>query len=319
MPLAVSGQMLDRRLAVLLLTGCNTVYGLDDLAYDAGQPESDPLEVVDELVVEAADVVTGQAPAPLPPEDLPPELVDRELVVRYFIDEAQSGSSPETLDDAADPLVGHPVALQLQYDDVDSDERLAFTLTNENRGLSWAHAAHDARASVLVEGTKLHETLDGTTAATLEAVINIDAVTTYHSRIVHFGDGEKSGYLTVSSDGDDSLNVYWQDVKLGNWSVPFIGGRHVIHVVIDTSLEAPDQRMKLYLDGDDSVEPTDSMAPDRDDRLELPEDSYFVLGNREIGDRSFEGVLHYAAVYAAALTVDEVGDNARELMVRDDR
>ena len=59
----------------------------------------------------------------------------------------------------------------------------------------------------------------------------------------------------------------------------------------------------------------------QDQTVDLPDiaDLYFALGNREIGQRAFRGVLYYAALYAEALPPAAVMQNAAALLKNDDR
>ena len=339
--------MFRRHLALIALMGCNTVYGLDDLSYSEDPSDSDPPTAVDDDEGNGEGTGEGNGEGNgggngegtsggngggigegiggSPGGDRAPALVGDKLVARYFIDDAVSGAPVGGLADAADEKT--PLSLHLDFSE-HLELVLSLTAPDGRGALSWIKTGEDARASVAVAGTNFEDKLQDSPQATLEAVVNLDAVSDLRSRIIHFGYWEKNGFLTLASKVPDTVDAFWNNKPLGRWDITF-GKRQVIHLVVDIELDE-DQRVKLYVDGNDLHTPTvfesdgiTSGPPS--DTLDLkPPDgetykTYFVLGNREMGERSFKGKLHYAAVYATALTKDEVGANASALMDRDDR
>ena len=61
-----------------------------------------------------------------------------------------------------------------------------------------------------------------------------------------------------------------------------------------------------------------SSGLDPNEALNLQTMRHFVVGNREIGGRSIEGMIYYAAIYNVALTPAQVLQNAQLLLVNDD-
>jgi len=261
-----------------------------------------------------------------------PVLVDNGLVARYFIDDtALPNGVVTTLADAADD----PLPLSLDYglsnlEHLSTLSLLSLTEDNGRRALSWSGVDTPARASVEVnDWEKLYTKLDGTEQATLEAVVKLGEVSESHSRIMHFGDGKEGGRLTLGSwsgkgNCGQGVDAFWNNQPLGCWEIPFTE-RVVIHLVINTESDDP---VKLYLDGSDNLQRiefnsngVDSGPPTDELNLGLIEPGaapYFVLGNRELGGRSFKGKLYYAAVYNVALDDDEVDQNAKILGQSDD-
>jgi len=342
--------MFDRRLALLLLTGCNAAYGLDDLSYSEERWESPPSTSEG---AGSGGSMGGAGGAPV--------LVDNGLVARYFIDDtALPNEVVTTLADATDD---ETLALNIDYGTPSGEGgaggaggagaaggaggagdagELPLSLTGDDgfRALSWNRIESNARASAEVRdvpGNKLHSELDGKEQATLETVVKLDQVSSQRSRIVHFGSGGEGGRLSLGSwqdrysvcesrDGTPGVDAFWNYKLLGCWPVPF-NERVVLHLVIDTRAPSPDDKTKLYCDGipvrtiaiDEHGDKSEPASGGLD--LRLDDDNlatYLVLGNREIGARSFIGELYYAAVYNKALTESEVETNAELLLERDD-
>ncbi|EYF04858.1 LamG-like jellyroll fold domain-containing protein [Chondromyces apiculatus] len=237
-------------------------------------------------------------------------LVDRDLLVRYFIDEGGSGAATGTLADAAlDPL---PLA-------VTGSSALSFVTEGGHRGFGWNVSGDSGRASVAVPGSKLEARLNGSQQGTIEVVVDIDAVVSQSSRISHIGFDEQSGSFSLTSNSTSRLQFRWNNsILAGSWPVALPAlGRAVVHVVLDTTQEDPEARLRLYVNA--SPMPRVSGAvPTQDALVALVPDTHYVLGNREVGLRSFKGSMFYAAMYTAALSTEEVLHNTALLLVNDD-
>lgn len=246
--------------------------------------------------------------------DVPADMVDRGLLTRYFIDEAGSGTGPSLLmDSAADPL-----PLALAYDGGEP----VFVEIAGNRGLRWTELGNDGFAGVLLNGTKVHTALDGATAATVEVVLSVEATDPDGSRFSHIGVGADS-YFSLESHLDSRVEFHWEgQVKKtsGRWNLDLPSrGRFVAHMVFDTTQNTPRDRLRLYVDGQEVPSNTQD-DPLPGDTVTLPGGAlYYVLGNREVGGRTFRGTLFYAALYGEALTAQEVAANAARLLVDDDQ
>ncbi len=247
-----------------------------------------------------------------------------DLVVRYFIDEAASGTAPAELLDAAP----EPFDLPLTYGGV-----MQYTEQVGHRGLRWTAAGEDDGAFAAVAGTKVFD-LDGSTVGTIEVVADIDQVTYLGTRLAHIGGGVDSGLTMASSfswvrgepEVADATRVeirtgYSDRVVTSYFQVNlFRLGRVVLHAVVDTSASAVEDRTRLYLNGvripldsfNDAIEPAQG-AP-----LVLEPQSSLGVGNRAIGGRSPEGAIFYAAYYGRALSEEELEHNAGLLQIQDD-
>jgi hypothetical protein len=242
-------------------------------------------------------------------------LVDRNLLVRYYLDEADSGQAPaEALDAAPNPL-----PLTLTY-----TPGMSYASVDGHRGLSWTAIELSGRASAAVASTKVEGGLAGHGAATIETVVELSAVSTLNSRISHIGTVNESGRFTLSSGETGMVNFFWmptgalEPVLAAGYPVDFPAlGRVVLHLVLDATQPATADRARLFVDGVE-VAAVVSTPPLPDETIVLAADNHFVLGNREIGMRSFVGVLYYSAMYSDALTDLEVQNNAAVLAASDD-
>jgi hypothetical protein len=100
-------------------------------------------------------------------------------------------------------------------------------------------------------------------------------------------------------------------------AVPTLENRTVLHLVFDSNEADPADRARFYVDG--VIAP-----PSNEESIALGAQignlagEYFVLGNREVGARSFRGTLFYAALYDTALGPAAVAHNAARLVANDD-
>lgn len=237
-------------------------------------------------------------------------LIDRGLVVRYFIDEAASGTQPLFLIDSTDD----PLSLPLYY-----EQGFGFSQNDSHRGLSWNSSQQRGHAGVNINGTKLMTLLNGSTYATIEFVADIKSITDNISRIVSIGTGDIGGNLLVGTDESNRLKLYWDyGVTVGEWILPLTTfGRSVVHVVIDTTAEAEADRVQLYINNM-KIGRLPGMSPGQDEPIDLPDDAQLTLGNSFGGAVSFSGTLYYAAVYNEAFTPEEIIANTALLTERDD-
>ena len=255
------------------------------------------------------------ADAAVIPED---ELVTRGLLTRYFIDEASSGSSvTELLDSAANPL---PLTIDYAGAGV-------FIENNGNRGLRWEALTQDSRAAALLDASsKVRTALDGSRQGTIEVVVNIDQFVA-GSRLSHIGEAGDRGLFTLRLENDPTPRVRFvlnsDDADQTDWDVNLPSrGRTVLHLVLDTTQGNDDDRVLLYVDGEEQ-QSVGGARPARDEEIDIPSPQpAYVLGNSAAGSgdggRGIFGTIFYAAMYSTALDDDEVEHNAELLLVNDD-
>jgi hypothetical protein len=249
-----------------------------------------------------------------PDTGVPAVLASTGLVVRYFIDEDDSGTGPTELQDSAPD----PLPLMLYYD----DEIMTFTEDSGNRGLHWDRITTGAqdRASVLADGSKIASALDGSQTGTIEVVVDLAMVHDTGTRLAHIGSGTDRGVFTLRSrENTTNLQFSLNNNATGAWDVELQGGgRMVLHLVFDSRETNPLPRVVLYKNAI-AMTPVSEPNPDAGATIVIGADDYYVIGNRESGDRVGVGSIFYAALYSAALTPVEVAHNAGLLLLDDDR
>jgi hypothetical protein len=239
-----------------------------------------------------------------------PPLLDDGLIARYFIDEADSGQGPTELVDAAPD----PVPLAITY-----IPQMSFAEKDGHRGLEFTTEGLDGRASVLADGTKFQTRLAGAMTATMEAVVEIAAVTSSGSRIMHMGAATSTEWwFSMGTGSVNRMDISIEDDWLGYFVVPLtVLGRVVLHSVIDNTQTDPEARTRFYANG--GITPRIWGTPfDQDHPFDIPAGKYFVVGNREVGQRTIRGINYYVAVYDIAFSEAQVQANASALLASDD-
>lgn len=276
-----------------------TVVGLDGTASSSSTTTADTTTSAPDDTT--SDGTTGPGPSPL---------VDTGLLARWYVDEADTGKLVTSVLDSHPPTVD----LVLLYESGSP----TYAEIDGNRGLSWPQVGLDGRAIVPIAGTKLLDDLGGAQQATFELVLGVKAVSGSTSRFLHFGTGNGSGDFVIGTDRMDLIELRWNDAAtVRNFDAALTSDRQVLHVVVDTTQAAPEDRFRAYLDGSELVS-QDMAAPVQGEGLPLQPSSSLVLGNRADGQRSFRGTLHYAAIYLAAFDASDIKANAEALLISDD-
>jgi hypothetical protein len=268
-----------------------------------------------------SDVVGGAGSGGAPGGGSPtggsaPMLVNRNLVARYYINEAPMGQGPTQLLDAAPDPLDVPILYTAS---------LAYQQVMGNRGLEWL-AADSARAAVAIDDTKFVTMLDGARQITLEAVVDQPVALVDAPRLIYLApliDPASDGQLSMHFSGmagqvKTNFNSPLDTIDSGFSTASVVGlGRVVIHTVIDTAQPLPEDRVKIYIAGALQPEESNVATPLLDEALSLPSGA-MVFGNRIAADRAIIGTLFYMAIYAAALSDAEVGQNVSLLGSDDD-
>lgn len=238
-------------------------------------------------------------------------LNDSGLLVRYYFDEAASGTTPTTVEDSS----GNNLDLTLNYGAGSSD--LEWTEVSGNRGLESKDTAGNQRAVYAINNTAdaLRTNLDNSTAITLEVVCRLDSFATGGGRI--FGINDRGGgngafmlrgtsatnwQFSLNTNIDGFPNIYrtWNGGS---------GTRDVWHVVFDPTQADEVDRIRVYKNGVVvTTTETISVGSAGDTSFNLPADHDLIAFNRESGGsfgRAADGVLFYAAIY------DEAFDDTR--------
>jgi hypothetical protein len=245
-------------------------------------------------------------------------LIDDNLVVRYFVDEADSGTDPtEVLDGSG---VGDPFNLTINY----GSGNMSYTEVNGNRGLESTSVTGTQRADKFIDDTsdKVRDNILGATKATMEVVGRFDAFNSSGSRI--FGirvDGTPtSDNFMLRPSPSDGYGVQLNGSTRRRYDLGT--GRMVIHIVVDTTEENEADRIKLYKNGALQT-PTETPATvTQNATISTASGQILSILNckdqNEEYHRPYEGVFFYGALYSDALTQEEVNNNYTILNVNDD-
>jgi hypothetical protein len=250
----------------------------------------------------------------------PALLIDDALLVRYYFDEQAQG---EPLQPVLDAGPGAPVDLVGYY--AAGTMQPQFVTNDEHGGMRWTTAGGAGRVSQPVgstaEQTKLSN-IAGSTTMTIEVVVRIDAAWAL-SRIVTLertAGGINLAFGARQTAGGLRYEIYRQGATWAEW--PASASRAVVHVIMDTELTSSD-RVRAFIDGV-AVAPTLLNPPSSGHTFGLNGDTALSLGNRfpfdggASEDRAIGGTLYYAAVYAGALSDEQVAHNAAILLANDD-
>ncbi len=236
-----------------------------------------------------------------------PALTDEGLVVRYFLDEAPAGAGPLLAMDWADD----PLNLPLEY----VEGTMHYVSDGTRRGLAFDDVGDDDAARGLIAGTKV-AALEGSYQLTIEAVVRVDDALGSGSRIVHIGRNSVSS-VSLAATGPDELQARWNGVEVRSFDYSgHRGASHVLHLVIDTAAANPASQFRLLADGVELNSLSVGTLPE-DSPLAYDEDSILALGNRN-QDRTFRGVLFYAAIYDYAFSDATVIEHIEALQESDD-
>jgi len=289
--------------AITLLAGCHLVSGLDSFRLEGSGGSGGMAQSGGGG--QAGDGGTGGI-------DLPRDLVDRGVVARWFLSESAGASK---VADAVEPSVDL---------DVEPNAKGFPELVGApgERGVRWATAGVDGFVRASISGTKLEQSFNGASVATIEVVTSLTAVYDGQTRLVHFGYGTDPGRLSLRAQNIGTPSLWVTNSRRVEWNVDLAQPRLVLHLVLDAA--APkDDRARLYAMGA-RVDPSLVAEPIQDGLMVNLDSSSteFHIGNRPqatMSDgRSPAGTIHYVALYDVALTEDEIADNATALAIRDD-
>jgi hypothetical protein len=190
------------------------------------------------------------------------------------------------------------------------------------RGAEWLEPGVAGKIFAVSDGTKLQESLEGSTTATVETVISVTDVASGNTRLVHFGEGTESGRFSLRADAPNEPVFFLDNNRQVAWDVSLAGPRVVLHLVFDSN-QAQGSRARLFVDGvlrqpfnANVINPGSTI----DISTDLPVE--FHIGNRadatDADGRSPQGVIHYVALYEVALTETQIAQNAARLAESDD-
>ncbi len=240
----------------------------------------------------------------------PGTLVDDGLIGRYFLDEAPEGTDPPSALDSS----GNELHMPITY----NADVVRYVTVGGNRGLEWTMRGAVGGPSISAGGP-ITDAYNGAQQATLEVVVDAQDVVNTGSRFMHIGVDENSDLSMVSGSLDRVELRTFGAVGVARWPHDLPGsGRVVLTIVVDTTQAEGSDRSRLYVDGI-QVAPMGPVNISQNQTMSIEGGARFFLGNRgESNDRSFQGILYYAALYSVALSEADVQTNAARLGRSDD-
>jgi hypothetical protein len=251
----------------------------------------------------------------------PTTLVDRGVVVRYFLDEAASGSMPAAvLDHGPPPTFDLPISYDgMQYASAPTGRGLAYDLDHlGNVG------------AVTTDGTKIRTDLDESVEATVEVVFDANPGSVEATQFIFMlkATATGDGRLGLALEGANPYFEYNQDTPATAdvtqlWDVDVhVLGRVVAHVVVNTALANAADRVVLFVNGTPApphLNPGIPVIPaTQDDGVNTCPSCELHIGNSISTQRSFAGTVFYAAIYNVAFTAAELQNNLTVLTANDD-
>ncbi|WP_050434031.1 hypothetical protein [Chondromyces crocatus] len=250
--------------------------------------------------------------------------------MRYFIDasDGAAGSVPASVKDSAlDPL-NLTVAATTSMGDTDPQ----LDGTPGQLGLAWSqNPGRDARVEAAIGGGKVFSRLNGNQSFTVELVmraqgfLNVDEpsrLVGLHTRDINHDKIDRFSLVAGGFLPPGHLGAYWNQhtpsrngALAGQWIVD-LSTRQVVHLVVETNAPELD-RVRLYVNGNPVPGEASVTPPSANEQLSLNGADVLVLGNALLG-ASFQGVLHYAAVYDEALDEPRLAAHACALLASDD-
>ena len=241
-----------------------------------------------------------------------PDLIDRGLVLRYFMNEAASGTTPTMLLDSADA----PLPLPITFG------QATFVEDNGHRGLRFPASQSSGKAEVSIgSSSKLANLMAPARTVTIEVVAQIDnagaAGGANESQITGMRGGNPDFMLTAI--GTTDLRFFRPFGNVGaTWNGVHDQQRMVLHLVFDSTQVDSATRIELFKNSA-LVPKTTSSPPAQGQQVGLGGSDDLVIGNRQQADRSIQGTIFYVAYYNVALSSEEISTNAQHLIVDDDQ
>ncbi len=276
---------------------------------------------------------TGAEDAPVEvAEDLPAP------IVRYWCNDAASGTSPTDLGDT-----GVPPAAPLALNYVSGSP--SFFKESTGRGLQWPATSLDRAGAwfQITPGDKIDAAISGNGEATIECVVTFPATIAEDIQCI-FGinrfDAEgdivalwlMNGSLIVDANGGAGIYPanYGALAYYAPPGDPVPVGRHVVHAVFDYSQPVETDRFQLWMDGVriTTTGPTGESTPGNpalNDAFNIPlgfSDYYLSLGTYQ--DAAFyngsliNARVSYAALYSVAATPGQITSRVAALTASDD-
>jgi len=290
------------------LSGCNLILDADRFGDDLGDGGG-----ADDGAFANADATINGIDARLTPDACVAPLLDNgSLLVRYWIDEASSGTMPTALIDSS----ANGSDIPITYED-----SLAYSEVGSNRGLEWPSAGAGGGASIGI-GSSPVAAVDGQASTTIELVVDLGGQVGMGGRhyLLHIGKTGETGAFSLFIEDSDNLVLSHQNLLDAKWEIPDLSssGRTILQLASNTA--APDdpvgQRAILYRDG--VVVPRLDTTIIPDSLLFITNANTLTIGNNLERTASIQGRISYFAMYGKMFTANDAANNAGALCASDD-
>jgi hypothetical protein len=243
-------------------------------------------------------------------------LSDTGLLVRYYFDEAASGTSPTSVADAG------PNGYDLTDVNYGSGNLSWSEVSSGRRGLTSTSNTGTQRANYPIgsSGDAVRTAVSGATSLTWEIVVNYTSGSGSTGRLAaiqHRTSGASPAFgLTVITS---TLTPYINSDPGAATANLSASGRVVVHLVFDSTQATPENRLKLYVNG--ALQSQSGSGIALNEAIAISGDYDIVHFNRNSSgnyDRSITGTIHYSALYSGAFDATRVDDHYDVLTLDDD-
>lgn len=243
-------------------------------------------------------------------------LSDTGLLVRYYVDEASSGTGPTQVNDASSNAYH---LTEVNY----GAGNMAYGAGGFGRLLESTSTTGTQRARRGINNTAdtIRTGLTGAKRITFEVVVDIDSLNASNSRIFCINDRVGTApELGLAGTDLNNVDFYWKGVAHRRLALLAPTNRVVMHIVINTSEGTAADRIRWYVNGK-LESPTALANPTLDETFSFAADCDLIMFNRENAgtwDRSFDGRLAYCAIYNQAFNTVRLAEHYDLLIKGDD-
>jgi len=243
-------------------------------------------------------------------------LDDSGLLVRYYLDEAASGTTPSVASD--DSGIGAAMNMNIDWGNPDA----SWTEISNNRGLDFYNTEHNAIAEADINDTsdKVRDAIEGGKTCTLEFRGQIDEGSSSVGRVFGIRSStEEEGIVMLLTAGAPVMTGYirWRDNDAMTFTLP--NTLHTWHIVFDSSEASLSDRITIYQDGIEyTTGRSEGSMPSLDETLQMSASASIVLMNRPDLARWVQGTAYYAAIYSDPFTAQRCADHHTIIAADDD-
>lgn len=248
-------------------------------------------------------------------------MADAVCVARYLIDAAGSGTTPTTLVD--DTGNGNDLTISFNSNGT-------WTNDAEGNGLDSTQTPGSPNALIaqladISANGNIGPELNGKDELYAVAVLNVEAVTTGHSRVFQVGTSTGDGDFnwTINNTNQSQVRVNAEStsnyVATNSANINFVGAGKVVAIIqVDTKEASGSDRVKYYRDGVQGSSGFSTLDQNTTLTSVNSSDRFLTLMDRNGGSRSFDGQLYYFELGHGILTADQIANITSALQANHD-